>query len=200
MNRTRIMNGGIVAGIALLWVMGAVESVGAQAPFPNFARAYIAYMARATDECNPTTVTVTAPPNLPTDGCFQTNVVTDDQLEFGYARVYLRETGRIIVVGDWFTPNPASVILQMTLRVTRQNVTTNMGAQTVTFPDLTVQCPTTITSQPDGSIYGVMQLSDCLGAGNAGLATGTSNIEVVSLALLNAANGNEVFARSGLLR
>jgi hypothetical protein len=196
----RSIRGGIIGTLAAVLTMSLVQSAGAQATFPKFARAYIAYMARAMDECNPTNLTVSAPVNLPTDGCAQTNVVTDDQLYLGYARVYLRETGRIIVVGDYFTPNPASLTLEMTLRVTRQAVPTNMGVQTVTFPDLTVQCPTAITSQPDGSIYGVLQLADCLGPANNGLATGTSNIEVVSVALLNALNGNEVVGRPGIVR
>jgi hypothetical protein len=204
MNRPGIVGGGVIGGIALgislTMALGSLQTASAQVAFPKFARSYIAYMARAMDQCSATTLTVSAPPNLPTDGCLQTNAVTDDQLTMGWARVYLRETGRIIVVGDWFDPNPASVQLQMTLRVTRKGVTTNMGVQTVTFPDLTVQCPTVIPSQPDGSIYSILQLSDCLGAGAGGLATGTSNIEVVDLALLNVSNGNEAFGNPGLLR
>jgi hypothetical protein len=199
MNKPWIVRGGIAGTLSLAFVLGLVQSAGAQAAFPKFARSYIAYMARAMDQCIATSETVTGPVNLPPDGCPQTNFFTDNQLSMGYARVYLRETGRIIVIGDGFTPSPANVTLEMTLRVTREAVATDMGVQTVTFPDLTVQCPL-ITSQIDGSIHAILQLADCLGPSNSALASGSSNIEVVSVALLNGANGNKVLADPGIVR
>jgi len=199
MKRPGITRGGIVGGMTFLLLMGLAAGARAQAPFPSFARGYIAYMGRAMDECTVPTLTVSAPANLPSDGCPQTNVTTDDQASMGFARVYLRQTGKIIVVGGGFL-NPQNVKLEMTLRVTRQAVNTNMGPQTVTFPDLTVQCPTIITSQPDGSVYNqTLTLASCLGL-NSGLASGVSNIQVVGVALLNADNGDEVFGRPGIVR
>jgi len=188
------------ASVCAVILMSVAVPASGQVVFPNSAHKYTATFARAMDECNPTTLSVSAPAFLPGTGCLQTNSVTQDNtLAWNYARVVIQDTGRISLIGRGF-PFGARVFLELTLRVTRSGVSTNMGLQSVTFPNVTVDCANTpvgfVANWNTGAISGHTTLADCLGS-NSGLAGPNVNIEVISAALLNGDNGDKVFAVPG---
>jgi hypothetical protein len=198
-----IMKTGRIAAAIGIFVGGAlaVQPVLAQtAPFPTAARNYTAWMARAMDQCSPTTVSVVSTPGLPTTGCYQANSTTDSVITMKYARLTVSsKTGKLALFGSGF-PFGARVTTQLTLRVTKRTQATKHppGPKTVTFEDVTVQCPNTpfwFVARPNGSVLGSVRLSDCLTT--PGLATG--NIEILDSALINVDTG-KVFARPGILR
>lgn len=195
------MNRASVCAVILLSVAALAGRANGQAAFVKNAFAYSATFARAMDECNPTTLTVSAPAHLPADGCQRANVVTqDDTLTWNYAKVIIQDSGRITLIGRKF-PFGQRAFLELTLRVTRSGVSTNMGSQSVTFPDVTVDCGDTpvgfVANRNTGAISGHTTLTACLGASNSGLAGPNVNIEVISSALLDPDSGNLVFGVPG---
>ena len=198
--------GRIAAAIGM--VLGgvlAVQPVLAQtAPFPTAARRYLAWMVRAMDECAATTVSVAGGQNLPAAGCVQTNSLTDSSITMKLARLSISKvTGKLTLFGRGFTfGNRVSVALK--LRVTKQAQMTTIpaGSNTVTFEDVSIQCPNApfwFVARQNGAIGGSVKLSDCLT--QSGLPTGlaSGNIEVLDAALVNVDSG-KVFARPGVLR
>jgi hypothetical protein len=176
----------------------AVRPALAQVPFANPARAYTSWMARAMDECTSPSVTVTSP-GLPTAACPQVNVATDSDLLMRYTRVaFSSRTGSVRVVGTGYQAG-ARVKVQMTVRVTKPNQSVlPSGTKSITFPDVTAQCPTGAFGIPvnlNGGLQGSFKLADCLPS--SGLATG--NIEVLDLALINVDTG-EVLGHPGFVR
>jgi hypothetical protein len=115
------------------------------------------------------------------------------------------KTGKIRVYGRGFTFGE-SVRVRLVLRVTRQGVATKhppKSKATVTFADVTVDCPAAPNAfvvRPNGAIIGATDLNTCLAPNNnLGGGTGVNNIEVIGASLVNVANGKEL-ARSGVVR
>jgi hypothetical protein len=207
--------GGIGATVAgLIGLLGATPPVGAQqAPLPTTARAYTTWLARAVDECNPTTITVSAvSPPVPSAGCLQTNVVTDDGVPPGASMTYAKLTvsrtvnhkGKISVSGRGFHSGQRMTV-QLTLRVTKPGLKTSVGnPKTVTFEDITVTCPTIsnplgcFTARQNGAVAASVSLVDCLTQNGqpSGLALG--NIQILDSALVNCDTGN-VIATPGIV-
>jgi hypothetical protein len=178
----------------------------AQATFPTTARTYIAWMARAYDECNPATLSVVGA-GLPAGGCLAANgSTTDNALTMNYVRLIVKaRSGRLIVFGRGF-PFGARVQVQLTLRVTKAGITTKHppgSNKRVTFEDTVVTCPNPGTqpfgfpTRANGGLLGIASLSDCLGTSVSNLARG--NIEILDSALINGDTGN-VIAHPGILR
>lgn len=167
----------------------------------------MAWMARAVDECNPATISVTSP-NVPGGGCLQANTVTDSGITMSFARVIVNaRSGRILVFGRGL-PFGARVTLQLTLRVTRGGINVKHlpgpgSNKRVTFEDQVVTCPNLSSSpfgfpvRPSGALLGTADLASCLGVANSGLSAG--NIEVLGAELVNLDTG-KVFARPGIER
>ncbi len=177
----------------------------AQVQFPTIARRYSAWMVRAMDECNPATLSVTSP-GVPTGGCFQTNVVTDDVITMHFARLIVTARSRRAVVFGRGLQFGKRVRVQLTLRTTHKGLSVKHPPgtnKTVTFQDTTLLCPNPTTNPfgftvlQNGALLGIANLQNCLGTSLSGLATG--NIEITDAALINVDNG-KVFARPGILR
>lgn len=167
---------------------------------PRFARQYMAWMARAMDQCTTPTTTVLGGPTLPGGGCVQANSDTDDSMTMLQARLVANaKTGNIILTGKGFQFG-TRVKAQLRLRVTKANQNTPQDPDaSVTFEDVTVQCPDTLVGFParvNGNLVGKTNLNQC-GLPYPGLASG--NIEILEAVLINADTGR-VFARPGLRR
>ena len=199
--------GRIAAAIGLM-VGGAlaVQPVLAQtAPFPTAARRYSAWMARAMDPCNPTTVSVVSGQGVPTAGCFQANVATDSSITMKTARLaFNSRTGKLTVYGTGFQFG-SRVAAQLTLRVTKKNQSKlhPPGLASITYEDVTINCPNSafwFVARRNGSLAGSINLSDCLAANGEATGLATGNIEILNSALLNVDNSFKVFARPGVFR
>jgi hypothetical protein len=206
--RKVLFSKGRVAGLSAAAGLVALlaSSAGAQTlpNYPKKARAYDTWMARAFDSCTPGGLTVTST-NVPSSGCLSTNSVTDSALPYNFARMRVSKTGKIRVYGRGFTFGE-SVRVRLVLRVTRQGVATKhppKSKATVTFADVTVDCPAAPNAfvvRPNGAIIGATDLNTCLAPNNnLGGGTGVNNIEVIGASLVNVANGKEL-ARSGVVR
>jgi len=191
-------------GMAVGVVLAAQPLLAQTIPFPTSARRYAAWMARAMDECSAGTVSVASGQGLPTTGCAQTNVTTDPGITMKLARLNIAKlTGKVTLFGRGFVFGNR-VTTQLTLRVTKQDQTTNPppGTNPVTFQDVTIQCPNApfwFVARQSGAIAGSIKLEDCLT--QSGMPTGlaTGNIEVLSAELVNVDTGL-VFARPGIVR
>jgi hypothetical protein len=184
----------MVASVAWLGVVMAVQGAFAQVPFPRPERTknFDVKMVRAMDACTAPTLTVTDA-GMPAAACPQTNSITDDVLTMENAKLRLTRSGKIRLLGKGFTVGD-TLRLRLILRVTQQNVTTNMGLQTVTFQDVTVDCPPAPDAIPvklNGSISSGFELGACLSP-TSGLQLG--NIEILEARLLNTGNGRAVAA------
>ncbi|GIW45845.1 MAG: hypothetical protein KatS3mg077_3127 [Candidatus Binatia bacterium] len=184
----------------------AVAASGQTLPnYPSKAPAFNAWMARAFDSCTPSGLTVVSPTNVPNTGCLSTNSVTDSVLPFNFARLRVAKSGKIRLFARGLTFGE-SVRVRLALRVTRKGVNTKNPTKsnaTVTFADVTVDCPAAPNAfvvRPNGAIVGATDLNACLAPNsNLGGGTGTNNIEVLGASLVNVATGKE-FARAGVLR
>jgi len=191
------------AGSGLASVLVFAATANAQAPlFPNVARNYSVWLVRAYDACTPGTLTVTSA-GLPSQGCLTTATTVDDQMTMQFAKlVVTKNSGKIKVIGRGLTPG-GRIKVQLGVRTTRNGISTKNppGTKRVTFQDTTVVCGPPpfgfIAVWPSGNLGGTINLSDCLQP-YPGLATG--NIEIIDAALVNADNGNKVFARPGIMR
>ncbi len=169
---------------------------------PKIARNYSATLVRAMDECIPSGLSVVGM-GLPGTGCLAANAVTDDQMTFDSGKVTINaRTGRVRVLGRGLIPGKR-VHLVLQLRITKSGMTTlhppNSSAR-VTFADRTVVCgqaPFGFVINGRGVLGGKIDLAQCL-APNIRLETG--NIEILDAYLVNADNGDRVFARPGILR
>lgn len=189
----------VAVGVASL--VAVASSAAAQVTFPKLSRGMSTWMARAMDRCNPATATVLTSGSPPT-GCLQTNVVTDDELLMQYfLKLKITPTGKIVLNGKGFTLGDV-LRVRLTLRVTKNNVNTQGGPASVTFPDITVDCPKPpddgFAARPSGWIVGRSNLAACL-APHTGLTGGDVNIEIVDVAAVNAQTGR-VVAVPGLVR
>jgi hypothetical protein len=181
----------VVAAMAvglLSLVMMTPRANAAQANFPTLARGFSSWLARAMDQCNPSTLSVVTP-NLPPGGCPQANVVTDNTLTMRFARVRVSSQGSIGLFGAGFTLGDA-LRVRLTLRVTKPGIATkHNGINRVTFVDQTVDCPKSPDAylvRPNGAVAGRTDLAACL-APDSGLSQG--NIEIIDAALVNASTG-----------
>jgi len=171
----------------------------ASVAFPRLARGLSTWLVRAMDQCNPAIVSVVAP-NVPSNGCVQSNAVTDDQLGMTFAKLRVSQRGRIALFGTGFTLGDV-LRVRLRLRVTKNNLSTKHPPATnrVTFADDTVDCPKSPNAfavRPNGAVAGSTDLGACLSP-NSSLAQG--NIEIIDSALVNVMNGKEV-AKPGILR
>ena len=186
-----------LVGVAFLGLVFSVQAF-AQASFPTVPRRtknFDVSMVRAMDECTSPTLIVTSP-NMPLLACPQTNTVTDDTLGMQKAKLRITKSGKVRLLGRGFAVGD-TVRLRLTARTTRQNVTTNMGTGSVTFSDVTVDCPLDPNAIPvklNGSISITFELGACF-APTTGLALG--NIEILQARLVNVANGS-AFAVPGV--
>lgn len=169
---------------------------------PKVARSFSAWLVRAYDACTPGALTVTTT-GLPSQGCLSTATTTDDQMTMDFGKIVISKlSGKIAVLGRGLTPG-GRVKVQLTVRTTRDGISTKHppGTKRVTFQDTTVVCGPPpfgfIAVWPSGALGGKINLTDCLQP-YPGLASG--NIEIVDAALVNADNGNKVFARPGVMR
>jgi len=193
--------GGAVLSSMLLIV--SHEAAAQTVQFPKVARSFSASLVRAFDPCTPGGLTVTSP-QLPSSGCLTTASIVDDQMTMDFGKVRIaRGSGKIKLFGRGMVPG-GRVKVQLTVRVTKNGVNTKHPPKTnarVTFADQSVICGPPpfgfVIVYPTGVLGASINLSDCL-APYPGLATG--NIEIVDIALVNADNGNKVFARPGVLR
>jgi hypothetical protein len=201
------MKTGRIAAAIGLFVGGAlaVQPVLAQTvPFPTAARKYSAWMVRAMDECNPSTVSVAPVAGLPTTGCLQTNSMTDSAIGMKTARLTVNSiTGKLTLLGTGFQFG-SRVTTQLTLRVTKPGQSTKHPpvARTVTYQDVTVMCPNMpfwFVARPSGVLAGSAKLSDCLAANDFATGLSSGNIEILDSALINIDTG-KIFARPGILR
>lgn len=200
----RIVCFAIVGGLASL----SLSDVGVAQALPSYpkkAPAFDTWMGRAYDSCTPSGLTVVSPTNVPNTGCLSVNTVTDNALPLNFARLRVAKSGKIRLYARGLTFGD-SVRVRLNMRVTRQGVSTKNPTKsnaTVTFADVTVDCPAAPNAfvvRPNGSIVGVTDLNACLTPyPNLGGGTGKNNIEVLGASLVNVANGKEL-ARSGVLR
>ena len=190
---------------ALLWAAGASAQT-----LPDYAKKaplYDTWMARAFDSCTPSTLTVLTSGLPANGGCLAANSVTDNALSMNFARLRVSKSGKIRLYARGL-PFGESVRVRLNLRVTRKGVSTKHPPKTgatVTFADLSVDCPASPNAfkvRPNGAIIAKTDLAACL-APNSGLAGGTTpnlaNVEVLGASLVNVANGKEL-ARSGIVR
>ncbi|GIW45844.1 MAG: hypothetical protein KatS3mg077_3126 [Candidatus Binatia bacterium] len=175
----------------------------AQVQFPKVARSFSAWLVRAFDPCTPGGLTVVSP-GLPAQGCLTSATTVDDQMtmDFGKVRV-TKDTGKLKLFGRGMIPG-GRVKVQLSVRVTKTGVNTKSPTKSnarVTFEDQTVICGPPpfgfVIVFPTGVLGASIDLADCLSP-YPGLATG--NIEILDVALVNADNGNKVFARPGVVR
>lgn len=207
--RRSVVRTALLLGTGVL-ASGTMKVTSAEAQgFPSRARLYSTHMARAFDECTPSTLTVTTP-NLPTTGCVAANTTTDSTTLMNWARLTIGKNGRVKLVARGFTFGDA-VRVRLQLRVTRRGVFTKhppSSTSTVTFADVSVDCPPSpdaFVVRPNGAIVSSTSLSACL-APNVGLASGftnmntfPNNIEIVGTSLVSVLSGKEL-ARSGIIR
>jgi len=202
--RGKVVGLSAAGGLVALLLAG---SAGAQTlpNYPKRAPAYDTWMARAFDSCTPAGLTVTSPTNVPSSGCLAANSVTDSALPYNFARLRVSKTGKIRLYGRGFTFGE-SVRVRLVLRVTRKGVSTKHPPKsnaTVTFADVTVDCPASpdaFVVRPNGTVVGATDLNTCLAPNNnLGGGTGVNNIEVIGASLVNVATGKEL-ARSGVVR
>jgi hypothetical protein len=173
-----------------------------QVQFPTVSRNYVAWMARAMDQCIPSGLTV-IPSGVPATGCIATNVNTDNLMTMQFAKLVVNaRTGKLRVYGKGLIPG-SRVKVQLTLRVTKNGVSAKHPpgtSQRVTFEDIVLLCahtPFGFVVSDRGILAGQADLATCLSPDPA-LATG--NIEIFNSGLVNADNGNKLFARAGILR
>ncbi|GBD25147.1 hypothetical protein HRbin30_00462 [bacterium HR30] len=198
----------LVVPLVMVSFVGVLAStVGAQTlpSYPKKAPAFDTWMARAYDSCTPSGLTVVSPTNVPNTGCLSSNSVTDSVLPYNFARLRVAKSGKIRLYARGLTFGE-SVRVRLNLRVTRQGVSTKnptKSSTTVTFADVTVDCPASPNAfvvRPNGAIVGATDLNSCLQPyPNLGGGAGTNNIEVLGASLINVATGKE-FARAGVLR
>src|SRR5262249_50755483 len=114
---------GAAVGVASL-IATTHSAVAQQAPFVKSARAVTTWVARAMEECNPTTITVSTV-GSPTSGCLQANgALTDDTLTMKYAKVNITSSiGKIRLTGNGFAFGD-TLRVRLKLRVTKTGVHT----------------------------------------------------------------------------
>ncbi|MCX8073408.1 MAG: hypothetical protein N3C12_13295 [Candidatus Binatia bacterium] len=198
----------VLVSLAVLSFVAGLSSsaLGQTLPsYPKKAPSYDTWMVRAYDACTPSGLTVVSPTNVPNTGCLAANSVTDSVLPYNFARLRVAKSGKIRLYARGLTFGE-SVRVRLNLRVTRQGVSTKnptKSGATVTFADVTVDCPpapNAFVVRPNGSILGATDLNACLAPNsNLGGGTGTNNIEVLDASLVNVATGKEL-ARAGVLR
>ena len=177
---------GIAAlGLSMLSLVGIQTTAFAQqASFPVRTKNYRVPLVRAFDACTAPTLTVTGA-NLPSGGCVASNTATDDSVSMRKGKVLVKPTGKISLSGAGFTVGDA-LRVRLKLRVTQKMVDTNMGSnQTVTFSDVTVDCPPApdaFTVRLNGSVHKTIELGSCLSP-TFNLARG--DIEVLAASVVN---------------
>ena len=190
------------AAVGMASLLAVAQTATAQVSFPKIARGISdgTFMVRAMDQCNPATVSVVTP-GSPSSGCLETNGgTTDDLLGMQYMRLRVTNGGRIVMFGKGLTLGN-ELRLRLSLRVTKVGVSTNAGPQTVTFPDLTVECPKSpdaFNVRPNGAVVGTTTLAACLEP-NQDLVGKGSNVEILDASVVNALTG-KVLAVPGILR
>jgi hypothetical protein len=187
-----------VAGAAFLGLVTSVQGSFAQAAFPVVKRTknLDTSLVRAMDECTAPTLTVMSA-GMPAAACPQTNAITDDTVAMQKCKLWVRRNGKLRLLGRGFTVGDA-LRVRLTLRVTQQDVTTDMGVQPVTFSDVTVECPKAPdawTVKLNGSVSAFIELGACL-APDSGLQLG--NIEILDARVINVLNGR-VLAAPGIM-
>lgn len=196
---TNPANGNAVFGTTGI-VRGGTANPSAPVKFPQQSRTknLDVWLARAMDPCTSPSLGVTAPA-LPPTACPAANTVTDDTVGMSHGHLRITRSGTIRLKGRGFTIGDA-LRVRLTLRVTRQDVTTTGGpGQAVTFSDLTVDCPPAPDAflvKINGSVSGRTELGACLGTPLSGLALG--NVELVDVSVVNALTGQPV-ATPGLV-
>ena len=195
---------GLGGAVLISMILLARQDAAAQTvQFPQVARSFSAWLVRAFDPCTPSGLSVTSP-QLPSAGCLTSASVVDDQMTMDFGKVRIdRGSGKIKLFGRGMVPG-GRVKVQLTVRVTKEPVLTKHPPKSnarVTFADQTVVCGPPpfgfVIVYPTGVLGASIDLANCL-APYPGLATG--NIEIIDVALVNADNGNKVFARPGVLR
>lgn len=186
------------AGASVLVLVLVAQAALAQAPFPVRTKNFFAWLVRGMDECTAPTLTVMSP-GMPAGACPQTNTATDATLTMQSAKLRITQSGKIRLLGRGMHVGD-SVRLRIQVRVTQQNVSTDMGSGSVTFSDVTADCP----SPPDafivklnGSISGRADLGACLAPASA-LQNG--NVEILDARMINVANGLTVAAPGVLVK
>jgi hypothetical protein len=151
------------------------------------------------DPCDPATLSVVSPTNLPLGGCAQANTATDDALGETFAILRVTELGKIALVGTGFT-FADTLRVRLVIRVTRSGIDTSVGSnQNVTFMDRSIECPRapeTFSVRPNGLVAGSTDLGACL-APDMDLNRG--NLQILDASLIDTANGR-VMAVPGVLR
>jgi len=181
---------GVAIGVASL--VAVTHSASAQVVFPKTARGINTWLARAMDECSAATTSVVTA-GSPTGGCLQSNGgTTDDTLGMKFGKLRVTNRGRIVLFATGFTLGD-ELRVRLTLRVTKPDITTvPPGPNTVTFADMTVDCPQApdaFNSRPNGAVSGSTDLAACLSP-NDGLASG--NVELLDVSVINALTGKTV--------
>jgi hypothetical protein len=211
----------IVIGLVAVLLTGlGVQASEAQSPlFPNRAPRFSTWLVRAFDACTPAGLTVTAPANLPTGGCFASlsdpfppplgsnplgatmklgklDVSRFPGLAGGQGRVKLFMTG---------LQNGQKVKVRLSVRTTRAGVTTKHPSKTsalVTFADTIFECGNQLSNcfvaNARGVVLGTESLQDCLTQSSQPKGLASHNLEILSAEVVNCDDGN-VVARAGIL-
>jgi hypothetical protein len=191
----RAVLGAAVGLFALVVVGGQADG---QVNFPTRrTKGFSASLVRSYDACTTPSLTVTSA-GMPAAACPATNALTDDTVTMQSAGLRVTKSGKIRLLARGMTIGDV-VRVRFTLRVTRNDVDTNLGSgQSVTFQDVTVDCPKApdaFAVKLDGTVSARAELGACLAPSSA-LALG--NVEILDAQLVDVINGR-VLAAPGIL-
>ncbi len=202
MKQRRTFRGFVATAISLAALTATVQSAFALTqPPPRIARDYTVWLTRAMDQCVLTndgpgpTVSVVGQAGVPSAGCLQQNSVTDNTIGLNFGRLTVSQRGRVGLFAAGLTAGD-QVAVQLTLRVTRQVPHSKHppgSNKSVTFTDTLVTCPA-FAARPNGALAAATDLATCLGPAASGLAaqTGSTNIEILDAAVINAISGKAI--------